>query len=109
MEKRLRTERIELRVTKAEKEMILHRMKLCDEKNMTRYIRRMAIDGCIFHVDSSSIDTLNYELNKIGTNINQIAHKINGTGSIYESDMKNISEAMRTIWQLLKSTLLDEH
>lgn len=109
MEKRLRTERIELRVTKAEKEMILHRMELCDEKNMTRYIRRMAIDGCIFHVDSSSIDRMNYELNKIGANINQIAHKVNGTGSIYESDMKNLSEAMKTIWQLLKSTLLEKH
>lgn len=109
MAKRLRNNQINIRVTDAEMEMIKHRMLLCRETNMTKYIRRMAIDGCIFHVDTSSIDTMNYELNKIGTNINQIAHKINGTGSINESDMKNLSEAMKTIWQLLKSTLLDEH
>jgi len=109
MAKRFRDNQINIRVTDTEMEMIRHRMSLCGETNMTKYIRRMAIDGCIFHVDSSSIDTMNYELNKIGANINQIAHKVNGTGSIYESDMKNLSEAMKTIWQLLKSTLLEKH
>ena len=55
MDKRLRNERIELRVSKTEKEMIKHRMALCNETNMTRYIRRMAIYGCIFVVDYSAI------------------------------------------------------
>ena len=76
--------------------------------NMNRYIRHMAIDGCVFKVDHTPIDNMNYELNKISANINQIAYKVNGTGSIYESDMKNLSEAMKTIWQLLKSTLFDD-
>ena len=108
MAKRLRNKQIILRVSETEYEMIKHRMELCNETNMNRYIRRMAIDGCVFTVDHTPIDNMNYELNKIGTNINQIAYKVNSTGSIYESDMKNLTEAMKTIWQLLKSTLLGD-
>ena len=108
MAKRIRNRQILLRVSDTEYEMIKHRMELCNETNMNRYIRRMAIDGCVFNVDHTPIDNMNYELNKIGTNINQIAYRVNGTGSIYEFDMKNLTDAMRTIWQLLKSTLLDD-
>lgn len=108
MAKRIRNRQILLRVSDTEYEMIKHRMKLCNEKNMNRYIRHMAIDGCVFKVDHTPIDNMNYELNKIGANINQIAHRVNGTGSIYESDMQNLRESMKTIWQLLKTTLLGE-
>ena len=108
MAKRIRNKQIILRVSETEYEMIKHRMELCNETNMNRYIRHMAIDGCVFNVDHTPIDNMNYELNKIGANINRIAYKVNGTGSIYESDMKNLTEAMKTIWQLLKTTLLDD-
>lgn len=108
MAKRIRNRQILLRVSDTEYEMIKHRMELCNETNMNRYIRRMAIDGCVFNVDHTPIDNMNYELNKIGANINQIAYKVNSTGSIYESEMQNIRESMKTIWQLLKTTLLHD-
>ena len=108
MAKRIRNRQILLRVSDTEYEMIKHQMELCNETNMNRYIRRMAIDGCVFKVNHTPIDNMNYELNKIGANINQIAYKVNSIGSIYESDIKNLSEAMKTIWQLLKSTLLHD-
>lgn len=106
MAKRIRNRQILLRVSDTEYEMIKHQMELCNETNTNRYIRRVAIDGCVFNVDHTPIDNMNYELNKIGANINQIAYKINSTGSIYESEMQNIRKSMKTIWQLLKSTLL---
>ena len=106
MAKRIRNRQILLRVSDTEYEMIKHQMELCNETNTNRYIRREAIDGCVLNVDHTPIDNINYELNKIGANINQIAYKINSTGSIYESEMQNIRKSMKTIWQLLKSTLL---
>lgn len=108
MAKRLRNKRLEICVSDTEYEMIMHRMKICNEKNMGRYMRRMAIDGCIFAVDTAAIKEMTFEINKIGNNINQIAHKVNGTGSIYETDVKNLKEAMKTLWQLQKSILSDE-
>lgn len=108
MDKRLRNERIELRVSKTEKEMIKHRMALCNETNMTRYMRRIAIDGCIFVVDYSAIKEMTYELHKIGVNINQIAHKVNSTGTIYEKEINDVKEMLDTIWQFQKMILSDE-
>lgn len=54
-------------------------------------------------VDHSDIKRYNYELNRIGNNINQIAHVANATGSIYREDVKKLQEMMDTIWQLQKS------
>ena len=61
----------------------------------------MAIGGCIFKADHTPNDNMDYELNIVGANINQLAYKANRIGSIYESDIKNLTEALKTIWLLL--------
>ena len=38
---------------------------------------KVLTDGYIVNVDSSELHSYTYEINKIGVNINQIAHKIN--------------------------------
>ena len=45
------------------------------------------------------------ELQKIGTNINQIARRVNATGTLYAQDMEDIKGAMAEIWQLQRSIL----
>ena len=100
---KLRDAQIHLRLSQKEKEMIQERMKFCRMDSISAYIRRMAIDGCIVVVDHSDIKRYNYELNRIGNNINQIAHVVNATGSIYREDVKKLQEMMDTIWQLQKS------
>ena len=108
MSNRLRNERIEIRVSPIEKEMIRQRMEVCHETNVGRYMRRMAIDGCIFNVDYSDIKAILHEINKIGVNINQIAHKVNSTGNIHQTEINEIKEMLDTIWQLQKSILSEE-
>ena len=100
---KLRDAQIHLRLSQKEKEMIQERMKFCRMDSISSYIRRMAIDGCIVVVDHSDIKRYNYELNRIGNNINQIAHVANATGAIYREDVKKLQEMMDTIWQLQKS------
>ena len=51
---------------------------------------------------------MTYELHKIGVNINQIAHKINSTGTIYEKEINDVKEMLDTIWQFQKMILSDE-
>lgn len=108
MAKRLRNNQLIIRVSDTEREMIKRRMEMCKEINMTRYMRRMAIDRCIFVVDYSAIKEMTYELHKIGVNINQIAHKINSTGTIYEKEINDVKEMLDTIWQFQKMILSDE-
>ena len=107
-ENRTRKNPIFFRVTDIERDQIRDRMKECGIKNMGRYLRTMAINGCIIKPDHTDIRQTNYELHKIGVNINQIAKKANETGSIYTEDIKLLQEMMDTIWQLQKYILSEE-
>lgn len=99
---------ITIRVTESEKEMIKQRMAECGETSLTRYMRKMAIDGCVFKIDYTPIKEMTYEINKIGVNINQIAHVANSTGSVSDFDIKRLKELMEKIWRLQKSILSGE-
>lgn len=104
MENRLRDISIHLRLSETELKRIKDRMAYCKMDSISAYLRRMAVDGCILVVDHSDIKKYIYELNRIGNNINQIAHQVNGTGSVQESQIKELQEMMNTIWQLQKSS-----
>ena len=51
MDGRKRTVQIKFRVTEAERDLILEKMKLVPTRNMEAYLRKMAIDGYIIQVD----------------------------------------------------------
>ena len=99
---------VKFRVTEEEREMIRKNMKACHMKNMAEYLRTMAIRGCIIIPDHSDMKRANFEINKIGVNINQIAKKVNETGNMYAEDIHRLQELIDNIWQLLRSTLLEE-
>lgn len=84
-------------VFEEEKEFILKKMEVCKINNMSAYLRKVAIDGKIEVNDYSWVRELNYNLNKIGVNINQIAKRVNETGSVYKSDMNDICNKMNEI------------
>ena len=44
-------------------------------------------------------------LGKIGNNLNQIAKRMNATGNIYASDVKQVKELMKQVWDTQKSML----
>ena len=84
-------------VFEEEKKFILKKMEVCKIDNMSAYLRKVAIDGKIEINDYSWVRELNYNLNKIGVNINQIAKRVNETGSVYKSDMNDICNKMNEI------------
>ena len=85
MEKRKRNIQIKFRVTEEEKQLI---------------------EALIIYTDTTNIKEMNKELHSIGVNINQIAKRVNETGSIYEEDIKEIQERLNKIWQLQRTILL---
>ena len=50
---------------------------------MAAYFRKIAIDGYIIQVDHADIKAMTAEIQKIGVNSNQIAKRVNATGSVY--------------------------
>lgn len=103
---RLRKNHICVMVSDAELEMIETRMKRCGYDQKTEYARRMMIDGGILVVDDADeVRRLNYEISKIGNNINQITRVANLTKSVSQDQIDEVKEMMVTIWEYQKYIL----
>ena len=103
-----RTRKIVLRVpvTPEERKLIEQKMSLLHTKNFSAYARKMLIDGYIVNIDHSDIKEQTAEIQKIGVNINQIAKRINATGTMYAQDIEDIKGALAEIWRLQRLSLL---
>lgn len=66
----------------------------------------MLIDGYVVKVDYSELKAVTAEIGEIGTNVNQIAKRVNATGNVYEQDIAEIKGALAEIWQLQRLSLL---
>ena len=106
MKNRLRNIDLHVMVTEEEKELILKRMNNIGTANMGAFIRKMAIDGEIFLIDNMPLKEMNINLTRVGSNINQIAKRVNSTDGYYKEDFIEIKEMLDEIWQLQKSILL---
>ncbi len=92
-----------LRVTDYEYALIQERMKKSGSASMTEFIIDAATNGFLINIDYSEIKTLSYELNRIGNNINQIAHHINSEGIVYKTQIEEVQEYMDLIWKMMRS------
>ena len=73
------------------------------------YLRKVAIDGYVIHIDYAYLKEHTRQIRMIGININQIAHHLNATGEIYKTDMESIKKMMEEIWRLQRSILSSLH
>ena len=106
MSGRKRTVQIKFYVTEEERDLIAEKMKLIPTRNMAAYLRKIAIDGYIIQVDHADIKAVTAEIQKIGVNINQIAKRVNSTGSVYQEDIEEIKGVLAEIWRLQRLNLL---
>ena len=80
-------------------------MKQSGINQLSRYLRKMAIDGLIIQTEITDIKVMNKELSQIGRNINQIAKRINTTGSVYQEDLVEIKGSLKEIWRIQRRIL----
>ena len=92
-------------VTDEERKLIEHKMSLVPTNQIGAYLRKMAIDGYIIYTDTTDIQAMNKELQRIGRNINQIAKRVNSTSSIYMTDIEELKEDLQNIWRLQRTIL----
>ena len=110
MDGRKRTVQIKFRVTEAERDLILEKMKLVPTRNMAAYLRKIAIDGYIIQIDHADIKAMTAEIQKIGVNVNQISLRLR----IHQAQAKNfchvldirVSEIMKA--DMLQSRVLED-
>ena len=105
MQERKRAVQLIVRVTAEEKDHIYKKMELYGTENFNAYARKMMIDGYVVKVDTAHFQELAHEVNKIGTNVNQLARIANTTGMVTSNDISRVQELMSELWRLLKSSL----
>ena len=106
MNGRKRNIQIKFYVTEEERALIEQKMKLVPTRNMAAYLRKIAIDGYIIQIDHADIKAMTAEIQKIGVNVNQIAKRVNSTGSVYQEDIEEIKGVLAEIWRLQRLSLL---
>lgn len=104
MTNRIRNERLEIKLTKEEKEIFKKKMKMTNSKTMAHFIRKCVLEKEIYVVDLEIFREIQWLLSNATNNINQIAKHANQTGIIYKDDIENIkndiNEISKEIWNI---------
>jgi hypothetical protein len=102
---RLRNEMLTFRVTPEERLMIERRMAQTGVRNFRAYLLKMAVDGQVVHVEMNSVKEMCRLLSNATNNINQIARRLNETGSIYAADIADLQNSYDGLWAQAKEIL----
>ena len=94
-----------VRINDEERAQIQTRMALAGTKNMSAFIRKMALDGRIILLDMDEIKTLVSLLRRTSANVNQISKRVNSTGRVYENDLSEIQNRLGEVWAALDGVL----
>ena len=94
-----------VRINDEERAQIQTRMALAGTKNMSSFIRKMALDGRIILLDMDEIKTLVSLLRRTSANVNQIAKRVNATSRVYENDLSEIQNRLGEVWAALDGVL----
>jgi len=78
------------KVSPEEKEVIDQKMALLGTSNLRGYLRKMAVDGYIVHLDMESVKELTKLLRSLSANTNQIARRCNETRNLYAEDVEDL-------------------
>lgn len=100
-----RTVGLYTKVSAEEKAVIERKMEQLGTRNMRAYLRKMALDGYIIHVDLSDLKPLLALMRIYSNNLNQIAQRLNKTGRLYDSDIQDIQEGHQKIWDIFQTIL----
>lgn len=96
---------IHIRVTKDEWDKIHKRMEHAGMRNMSAFIRKMALDGYLVRLDLSDVKEVLRLLRINSNNLNQYAKAANTTGSIYLVDIEKLEEQHKGLLDLMGEIL----
>ena len=75
-------------------------------RNMSAYLRKMALDGICVKLELEDVRELISLLRRCSNNLNQYAKRANETGSIYAADIEDLQKRMDEFWELSRQSLL---
>ena len=103
--KRRRCVHLHVMVTPEEQTLIGERMAEAGISNMGAYMRKMALNGYVLHVDLSDIRELVSLQRRCANNLNQVAIHVNTYGGIYSDEIKALQRDYADLWGPLSDLL----
>ena len=92
-------------VSADEMELIQQKMAQFGTKNLSAYLRKMAVDGYVVQLDLPELKELVSLLSRSSNNLNQLTRKVHETGRIYDADLEDISQRQEQLWDGVKEIL----
>lgn len=81
---------IYFKVSEEERDLIEQKMALAGVRNMSGYLRKMAIDGHVINLELPELAEGVKLLRYISNNVNQIARAMNASGAVYPDEVNDI-------------------
>ena len=106
-QRRDRGQNIMFWVTPEERALIEAKMKKAGVKNMSAYLRKVAIDGYIIRLDVPELRDLLTQARRAGANLNQLTKRVNETSRIYEADLEDLRQSQERL-QTTTDALMDK-
>jgi hypothetical protein len=97
-----------MRVTPEENELINRRMAQHNFSNFNTYALYMLLTGEVVTVDYSELIKLRTEINRIGTNINQLARYVNTNEEISLENYQKLQHSLAEVKRLLEENFNHE-
>ena len=90
--------RVEFVMSEQEAELVKEHMAEMGITNLSAYLRKMAVDGYIIHLDMGEIQEMTRLLRICSNNLNQYTRRANETGSIYAADVEDLRTRLDELW-----------
>ena len=103
--KRRRPIHLHVMVSEEEQALIRERMAEAGIRNMGAYMRKMALNGYVLHVDLSPVRELVSLQRRCSNNLNQVAIQANTYGGIYPEEIKALQRDYEKLWGPLSELL----
>ena len=103
--KRTRDIPLYLMVSQAEYDLIQERMTEAGTVNMGAFIRKMALNGYVLHVDLSPVKKLVSLQRRCSNNLNQVAVSVNTYGGISPQELTALQKDYTALWNPLSDLI----
>ena len=98
--------RTSVRLTEEEHRLLKEKMARIGVTNQEAFLRKMALDGLVIRLDLPELKQMISLLRYTSNNINQIAKRLNESGRAYDTDLAEILEKQKQLWQLANDILM---
>lgn len=98
IKKRKRGSNIMFWVSDEEREIIEEKMMQAGVNNMSAYLRKVAIDGCVVNLEVPELKELVSLLRRSSNNLNQLTRRVHETHRFYDADLEDLQRSQERLW-----------